>query len=246
MSRYIFIIIFLFTLNASYSFANYNDAINSYNDKDWSKSLKICQNELEDSKCLNLLGVIYLNGLGTEIDYIQARQYFIKAKKLGNKNAEFNLGWMALKGLGEEINLERAAKYFKSSKLKNINIVKNLDNLNIESEENLKKLKSNNLISKYGYFYTNYIKLEKLFDSSINIENKFIKSISHTKEKLVKFDNLLIKKNVNIDFIKNNINNEQEIIVKLLLLEVEKDINKFEETIQQLYLILQNFDINNI
>ena len=77
-------------------------------------------------------------------------------------------------------------------------------------------------------------------------ENKFIKSISHTKEKLVKFDNLLIEKNVNIDFIKNNINNEQEIIVKLLLLEVEKDINKFEETIQQLYLILQNFDINNI
>ena len=248
MSRYIlnlYIFLFFYLYN-NLSLSNYNDAINYYNNKNWSKVVENCETELKDLKCLNLLGVLYLNGLGTKIDYIKAKQYFTQAKELGNKNAEFNLGWMALKGLGKEINLEAASRHFKNANSKNKIIVKNFNDLEIESEKNLIKLKDNNLILKYGYFYTNYIKLEKLFNSKINIENQIIRNISQIKNKLEQFDSLLIEKDANIDEIKNNINNEQEIIVKLLLLEVDENINKFEETITDIYIVLQNFNINDI
>ena len=46
--------------------------------------------------------------------------------------------------------------------------------------------------------------------------------------------------------IKDSINIEQEIIIKLLLLEIDNDFEKFEEIITQLYSFLQNFNINNI
>ena len=248
MSRYILnliILIFFMVCNTN-SFANYTDAVSYYNNQNWSKVFEHCENELVDLKCLNLLGVMHLNGLGTKIDYIKAKKYFINAKELGSKNAEFNLGWIALKGLGEEINLELASKYFKNSNSKNKIIAKNLNTLDIESEKNLIKLKKNNLISKYGYFYTNYIKLEKLFYSKLNIENQFIKNISQIKNKLDLLDTILIEKDENIDVIKNNINKEQEIIIKLLLIEVDKDLGKFEKAITKVYSVLQNFDINNI
>ena len=113
MSRFIFhasmICSLLFSNN---TFANYNDALDSYKNKNWSKTLKICESNLEEFRCLNLLGVIYLNGLNVEKNYKKAKKYFIKAKDLGSKSAEFNLGWMALSGLGEEINLDAASKHF--------------------------------------------------------------------------------------------------------------------------------------
>ena len=46
--------------------------------------------------------------------------------------------------------------------------------------------------------------------------------------------------------IKDSINSEQEIIIKLLLLEIDNDFEKFEEIITQLYSVLQNFNIDNI
>ena len=52
--------------------------------------------------------------------------------------------------------------------------------------------------------------------------------------------------NNNIVLLKENIKKEQEIIIKLLLLEVDKDFEKFEKTITQLYSVLQNFNIDNI
>ena len=114
MSSYILKLIFIcfLMLFYNYSLANYNDAIDNYNNQKWHKAEKLCTYELEDFRCINLLGVIYLNGLGVEADYSKAKIYFLKAKKLGSKSAEFNLGWMALKGLGEKINLDSASKYF--------------------------------------------------------------------------------------------------------------------------------------
>ena len=46
--------------------------------------------------------------------------------------------------------------------------------------------------------------------------------------------------------IKDSINKEQEIIIKLLLLDIDNDFEKFEEIITQLYSVLQNFNIDNI
>ena len=225
--------------------ANYDDAIDSYNNKNWSKTLEICESKLEDFRCLNLLGVIYLNGLDVEKNYKKAKKYFLEAKDLGSKSAEFNLGWIALRGLGEEINLDAASRYFNKYNLKK-NMVKRPVNIESTTIDDLVKLKKNNLISKYGYFYTNYIKLESLINSQQNIKKKIIKNIIPIERKLKEFENILIENNNNIVLIKENINKEQKIIIKLLLLELDKDNEKFEETITQLYSVLQNFDINSI
>ena len=247
MSRFIFhaSMICALLLFSNNILANYNDAIDSYNNKNWSKTLKICESNLEDFRCLNLLGVIYLNGLHVEKNYKKAKKYFIKAKDLGSKSAEFNLGWMALSGLGEEINLDTASRFFNKYNSKN-NIVKRSNNIELSNSDDLVKLKKNNLISKYGYFYTNYIKLESLVNSQQNIQKKIIKNILPIKRKLKEFENILVKNNNNIALIKENINKEQEIIIKLLLLDIDKDYKKFEETITHLYSVLQNFNIDNI
>jgi len=247
MSRFIFYssIIFGLVLFGKNILANYNEALDSYNNKNWTKALKTCESNLKDFRCLNLLGVIYLNGLSVDKNYKKAKQFFLDAKDLGSKPAVFNLGWIALKGLGEEINLDAASKYFNDYNTKKI-VVTRSNNLDASSLDNLVKLKKNNLISKYGYFYTNYIKLESLVNSKQNIEKKIITNILPIKKKLKKFENILIENNNNIMSIKDSINSEQEIIIKLLLLEIDNDFEKFEEIITQLYSVLQNFNIDNI
>ena len=247
MSRFIFYasILFGLVLFSNNSLANYNEALDSYNNKNWTKTLKTCESSLEDFRCLNLLGIIYLNGLSVDKNYKKAKQYFLDAKDLGSKSAEFNLGWIALKGLGEEINLDAASKYFNNYNNKKI-VVKSSNNIDDASIDNLVKLKKNNLISKYGYFYTNYIKLESLVNSQQNIQNKIITNILPIKNKLKKFESILIENNNNIMSIKDSINKEQEIIIKLLLLDIDNNFEKFEETITQLYSVLQNFNIDNI
>ena len=174
-------VFFGLVLFSNNSLANYNDALDSYNNKNWIKSLKTCESNLDDFRCLNLLGVIYLNGLSVDKNYKKAKQYFLDAKNLGSKSAVFNLGWIALKGLGEEINLDVASKYFNDYNTKKI-IVKSSNNLDDSSLDNLVKLKKNNLISKYGYFYTNYIKLESLVNSKQNIEKNIITNILPIKK----------------------------------------------------------------
>tara|TARA_Y100001960_G_scaffold232860_1_gene244698 strand:- start:2968 stop:3711 length:744 start_codon:yes stop_codon:yes gene_type:complete len=247
MSRFIFYssIFFGLVLNSNNSLSNYNDALDSYNNKNWTKSLKTCESNLEDFRCLNLLGVIYLNGLSVDKNYKKAKQYFLDAKDLGSKSAEFNLGWIALKGLGEKINLDAASKYFNNYNTKKF-IVKSSNNSDASFIDNLVKLKKNNLISKYGYFYTNFIKLESLVNSKQNIEKKIITNILPIKNKLKQFENILIENNINIMSIKDSINREQEIIIKLLLLEINNNFEKFEKTTTQIYSFLQNFNIDNI
>ena len=144
MSRFIFYasILFGLVLFSNNSLANYNEALDSYNNKNWTKTLKTCESSLEDFRCLNLLGIIYLNGLSVDKDYKKAKQYFLDAKDLGSKSAEFNLGWIALKGLGEEINLDAASKYFNNYNNKKI-AVKSSNNIDDASIDNLVKLKKN-------------------------------------------------------------------------------------------------------
>ena len=248
MSSYIFklILICYVMLFNNFSLANYNDAIDNYNNQKWYEAQKLCASELEDFRCINLLGIIYLNGLGVKIDYTKAKRYFLNAKILGSKSAEFNLGWMALRGPGEKINLDTASNYFNNYNSKSVLVSKKEDELKNISKDNFIKLKTNNLISKYGYFYTNFIKLEILFKSKINVEEKIIPNILEIKSKLKKFDALLVKNNADILSIRNRIFKEQEIIIKLLILEIDKDLDKFEKTITDVYAILQNYEINKI
>jgi hypothetical protein len=249
MSRCIFITIlfFLLLLTKNYCFADFNKALEAYNKQNWSEALNQCLGDINNHKCLNLLGVINMEGYGIKNNYSQANTYFLKAKQLGSKSAEFNLGWMALKGLGEEINLDKAAKIFEDYYLKNMNFNKNdFDKLNDSNEVNLLKLENNNLLSKYNYFYTNYIKLKALLIQEINIKNNYLTNITNIENKLKSFDKILINANTNIGLIKANITEEQEILIKLLILNVKNDENKFEKIINETYLILYNFQINKI
>ena len=112
-----------------YSIADYSSSLRAYNDNNFKLSISECEHLINDSKCLNILGIIYLNGYGVSKDIDKASILFIQSDKLGNSSAKFNLGWMALMGLGEEVNIEKASNYFKLSlkETNKYNISKSVD-----------------------------------------------------------------------------------------------------------------------
>ena len=56
--------------------------------------------ERGDSEAQNLLGAMYLRGIGLRVpkDNMKAVHWFIKAAEQGNANAQFNLGARSLSG----------------------------------------------------------------------------------------------------------------------------------------------------
>ena len=247
MSRYIFVLIF-FALNFfihNISIANYDLSLNAYNNKKWELAFSECKNMINDDKCLNLLGILYLNGLGISKDISKSYNLFSQAEKLGNKSAIFNLGWMALMGLGEEVNIDKASAYFKES-------IKNVNNYNKpivdeelikESKENLIKLSKNNIIAKFNVFYSDYLKLINLVKYKINIEKQYITDITSIDKKLIIFENKLINLEINIDDLKEHVNKEQNILIKLLILNLSNDYLEFEKVINKTYIDLNRINL---
>ncbi len=64
------IILALQFIVAKYSIADYSSSLRAYNDNDFKLSISECEQLINDSKCLNILGIIYLNG----------KKYLAKAK----------------------------------------------------------------------------------------------------------------------------------------------------------------------
>ena len=247
MSRYIFVLIF-FALNFfihNISIANYDLSLKAYNNKKWELAFSECKNMINDDKCLNLLGILYLNGFGISKDISKSYNLFSQAEKLGNKSAIFNLGWMALMGLGEEVNIDKASAYFKES-------IKNVNNYNKpivdeelikESKENLIKLSKNNIIAKFNVFYADYLKLINLVKYKINIEKQYITDITSIDKKLIIFENKLINLEINIDDLKEHVNKEQNILIKLLILNLSNDYLEFEKVINKTYIDLNRINL---
>ena len=247
MSRYIFVLIF-FALNFfihNISIANYDLSLKAYNNKKWELAFSECKNMINDDKCLNLLGILYLNGFGISKDISKSYNLFSQAEKLGNKSAIFNLGWMALMGLGEEVNIDKASAYFKES-------IKNVNNYNKpivdeelikESKENLIKLSKNNIIAKFNVFYSDYLKLINLVKYKINIEKQYITDITSIDKKLIIFENKLINLEINIDDLKEDVNKEQNILIKLLILNLSNDYLEFEKVINKTYIDLNRINL---
>ena len=247
MSRYIFTLIF-FALNFfihNISIANYDLSLKAYNNKKWELAFSECKNMINDDKCLNLLGILYLNGFGISKDISKSYNLFSQAEKLGNKSAIFNLGWMALMGLGEEVNIDKASAYFKES-------IKNVNNYNKpivdeelikESKENLIKLSKNNIIAKFNVFYADYLKLINLVKYKINIEKQYITDITSIDKKLIIFENKLINLEINIDDLKKHVNKEQNILIKLLILNLSNDYLEFEKVINKTYIDLNRLNL---
>ena len=247
MSRYIFVLIF-FALNFfihNISIANYDLSLKAYNNKKWELAFSECKNMINDDKCLNLLGILYLNGLGISKDISKSYNLFSQAEKLGNKSAIFNLGWMALMGLGEEVNIDKASAYFKES-IKNVNNYNKSivdEELIKESKENLIKLSKNNIIAKFNVFYADYLKLINLVKYKINIEKQYITDITSIDKKLIIFENKLINLEINIDNLKEHVNKEQNILIKLLILNLSNDYLEFEKVINKTYIDLNRINL---
>lgn len=53
-----------------------------------------------NSKALNSLGYLYLNGIGVNKDYQKAKYYFELTANFGNPNAYCSLGYILFNGFG--------------------------------------------------------------------------------------------------------------------------------------------------
>ena len=67
---------------------------------------------VENGYSLWLLGKNYLHGLGVDKDYTKALEYFVRADKQDNANAQFELGHLYEYGKGVEKNIPKALEYY--------------------------------------------------------------------------------------------------------------------------------------
>ena len=141
------------------AFSNYDEAYEAYENKNWLKSKKICEKSIEDIRCENLLGLLYLKGQGVSLDYDKALYYFKKASSKGNKQAYKNLAWMYAAGSGIEKNLEEASRLLELSEKviepTRLNVKKN--NIDIKSLKNINKN-----IAVFRSYFSEYLKSSKI------------------------------------------------------------------------------------
>ena len=238
----IIVILVLQFIVFKYSIADYSSSLKAYNDNDFKLAISECDKLINNSKCLNILGVIYLNGYGVSKDLDKASILFLQSERLGNKSAKFNLGWMALMGLGEEVNINKASDYFKIYKHLTETNKYNTPNLDEEiieqSNKNLIKLSENNFIAKFNSFYAEYLKLTNLISSKLNIEKQYITDITAVEEKLRSFEDKFVNLNVNIIDLKDKVKKDQELLIKLLILSLNNNYIEFEKVIKQSYINL--------
>jgi hypothetical protein len=241
----IIVILALQFIVIKFSIADYSGSLKAYNNNNWKLSISECDKLINDHKCLNILGIIYLNGYGVSKDLDKASILFLQSESLGNKSAKFNLGWMALMGLGEEVNIDKASDYFKLSLTEtNKYNAPNSDEVLLEqSNKNLIKLSENNFIAKFNSFYAEYLKLTNLVSSKLNIEKQYITDITAVEEKLRFFEDKFVNLNVNIIDLKDKVKKDQELLIKLLILSLNNNYIEFEKAIKQSYINLIEISI---
>jgi len=223
---YIIVMLFNFFLFNSFTFANYESAILAYKDKDWNKVKVECKNN-DDDRCLNLLGILYLRGLGVEINYKKSMELFLKAERMDNKNAMHNIGIMYMKGFGREQDLELASQYFNKVYLDKSVYQKNKQNIEaIDSEKTLLKLSSNSILAKYAVFYTNYLKYKVLKESKFNKRYLSSDDINFVENKYIDIKKRLFAIDIKIDQLNSQILDEQKIII-MLYEPIIKDIDNY-------------------
>jgi TPR repeat protein len=148
----------------------------SANHKEEAFAWALKASELKHPAALFNLGIMYKNGLGTQVDYIKAfdaidkaiSNGFYKIEKSGE--AYFQLGIMHKQGLGTEINYKKAIKWLTKAKNAHFRLadsaLKETYLLNSECQHNKqdeKVTKSHQNKNKNWYSY---------YTSRINIENE--------------------------------------------------------------------------
>ena len=115
-------------------------------------------------------------------------------------------------------------------------------------KKNLKKNNSND--KKIKILYQGVIqrgrgiqKLINLVKYKINIEKQYITNITSIDKKLIIFENKLINLEINIDDLKEHVNKEQNILIKLLILNLSNDYLEFEKVINKTYIDLNRINL---
>ena len=231
----VFIIPFLY-MNTVYS--NYKKALEAFEEKDWVKCIKICSDLIEnEDKCDNLLGIIYLNGYGKDKDYGKAFFYFSKAAEKGNLIAYRNLSWMYSKGLGVTKNLDEASRLLGLSEKKRVVLKEEIRESPLKNNLN----EENKNIAIFRNFFSEYQKFQvllKFYDINDNYLNLDIKLIDNKIK--------LLEDNINLEYkeknkLKNDIIDEQKIVLKLFSLSLKNGSVLLEDEIQKIYSKLYKF-----
>ena len=58
---------------------------------------------------------MYMQGVGVDVNYAQAKTYLEQAAKQGSSLAQYNLAMIYLNGLGEPVNKEKAREYLQQA-----------------------------------------------------------------------------------------------------------------------------------
>jgi hypothetical protein len=86
----------------------------SYDRANYQTALKVWMGQAEagDADAQNYVGEIYLKGLGTEPDYVKAREWFEKAAAQNSRRARINLGYLYEQGLGVDRDIAKALNLY--------------------------------------------------------------------------------------------------------------------------------------
>jgi hypothetical protein len=86
----------------------------SYDRANYQTALKVWMGQADagDADAQNYVGEIYLKGLGTEPDYVKAREWFEKAAAQNSRRARINLGYLYEQGLGVDRDIAKALNLY--------------------------------------------------------------------------------------------------------------------------------------
>ncbi|MFT0285361.1 tetratricopeptide repeat protein [Bacteroides thetaiotaomicron] len=105
-------------------------------EKDYKKALTILEECKEEPYGLYLLGELYFNNEGYEIDYPKAMEFFNKAYELGDRYSANLLGYMYQYGKGVSPNIQEAISWYtKAANMRgNTQAMMNLANIYYEND----------------------------------------------------------------------------------------------------------------
>lgn len=104
--------------SASPAKSTYEVAGEALNTNNYDKALQILQDAVkreDDVRLQNLLGLMYLDGKGVEVDYNKALEHIMIAASKGYPAAEYNLGHMYDNGLGVNKDERKAFEWYLKS-----------------------------------------------------------------------------------------------------------------------------------
>jgi TPR repeat protein len=105
----------LITLSPSFAASMFEEALNAYNNKNYSKAAELFLDEANrgNAQAQCNLGFMYNNGQGVPLDYKEALKWYRLAADQGDALAQNNLGVMYYEGKGVPQSFEEAAKWYR-------------------------------------------------------------------------------------------------------------------------------------